>query len=457
MQLVIRGGTVVTAGGSARMDVGIDGEEIVQLGGTMRGDDEIDASGRYVLPGGVDPHVHLTPPSNLPGERNWVDDFESGTRAALAGGITTVGNITFPYPGTTMAGALERDDNVARATALTDYFLHPVLRDTNDDNIAEIEGLIDAGHSSIKIFLSFRRFDRNVEQYLDAMRRCGRAGGIALLHCEDAAVMDCCAADLRATGRTHPRHYPDSRSVQSEAVATARAVAFAESSGCPTYVVHLAAEAALAACRQGRQHGLPVYVETRPLYLHLTAERFDEPDGAKYAGAPPLRSAQDRAALWAGLRFGDVDVLATDHAPWRLADKLDPERDAISLRQGVADLETSLPMLWSEGVHRGRITPERFVAVTATNPARLFGLSPRKGTIAVGADADLVVFDPDETRVVDGATMHSNADYSPYDGWEVTGWPAVTISRGEVVAVGTDVRAAPGRGRLAVRGRHQPI
>jgi dihydropyrimidinase len=457
MQLVIRGGTVVTAGWSVPMDVGIDGEQIVQLGGPMHGDDEIDASGHYVLPGGVDPHVHLTAPSNHPGERNWVDDFESGSRAALAGGITTVGNITFPYPGTTMATALERDEAAASATSLVDYFLHPVLRDTDDDNLGEIEDLVRAGHSSIKIFLSFRRFDRNVEHYVDAMRRCGAAGGIALLHCEDATLMDCCAADLRASGRTHPRHYPESRSVQSESIATARAVAFAETTGCPTYVVHLAAEAALDACRGGRRRALPVYVETRPLYLHLTAERFEEPDGAKYAGAPPLRSAQDRAALWAGLRFGDIDVLATDHAPWRLADKLDPELDATNLRQGVADLETSLPMLWSEGVGRGRLTPERFVAVTATNPARLFGLSSRKGTIAVGADADVVVLDPGATRIVDGATMHSNADYSPYDGWEVTGWPAVTIGRGEIVAYGSDVHAAAGRGRPAVRGPHQAL
>jgi dihydropyrimidinase len=457
MQLVIRGGTVVTAGWSAPMDVGIDGGRVVQLGGPMGGTDEIDAAGHYVLPGGVDPHVHLTPATNHPGERNWVDDFESGTRAALAGGITTVGNITFPYPGTTMADALERDTAIAGATSLADYFLHPVLRDTDDENLAQVEGLIHAGHSSIKMFLSFRRFDRNVDRYLEAMRRCGTAGGIALLHCEDAAVMDCCAAGLRATGRTHPRHYPESRSVQSEAVATARAVAFAESASCPTYVVHLAAASALDACRRGRHRGLPVYVETRPLYLHLTAERFDEPDGAKYAGAPPLRSAFDRAALWAGLRFGDVDVVATDHAPWRLADKLDPGLDAVTLRQGVADLETSLPMLWSEGVRSGRLTPERFVAVSATNPARLFGLSPRKGTIAVGSDADIVVFDPRATRIVDGAGMHSNADYSPYDGWEVTGWPAVTISRGEVVAVGADVRAAAGRGRSAPRGPHQPL
>ena len=180
-------------------------------------------------------------------------------------------------------------------------------------------------------------------------------------------------------------------------------------------------------------------------------------DGAKYAGAPPLRAPADQAALWAGLRAGDVDVVATDHAPWRLAQKLDPELDAVSVRPGVAELETSLPMLWSRGVRAGRLTPERFVAVTATNPARLFGLSPRKGTIAVGADADVLVWDPDATRAIDGAAMQSNADYSPYDGWEITGWPEVTISRGEIVATGNDVQAAPGRGRLAARGPHQPL
>jgi dihydropyrimidinase len=170
MQLVVRGGTVTTAGWSAVMDVGVDGEQIVQLGGRMRGDEEIDARGRYVLPGGVDPHVHLTPATNHPGELNWVDDFESGTRAALAGGVTTVGNITFPYPGTTMADALERDQIEASRLSLADFFLHPVLRDPTDENLAQIDGLIARGHSSIKVFLSFRRFDRNVDRYLDAMR-----------------------------------------------------------------------------------------------------------------------------------------------------------------------------------------------------------------------------------------------------------------------------------------------
>ena len=457
MDLVVRGGTVVTAGWSARGDVGVDGGVVVQLGGVMRGDVEIDAHGRYVLPGGVDPHVHLTPPTTGPLEPAWVDDFETGTRAALAGGVTTVGNITFPAPRSSMAVAVERDRAEAEARSTTDFFLHPVLLDADEENLGQIEQLAHDGYPSVKMFLSFRRFDRHVDRYVDAMVRCRRAGGIVLAHCEDAAIIDCCAGLLRESGRTAHRHYPESRPVQSEAVATARAVAFAETTGCPTYVVHLAAQAALDACRHGRHRGVPVYVETRPLYLHLTAERFDEPGAAKYAGAPPLRAASDQAALWAGLRVGDVDVVATDHAPWMLADKLDPATDATNLRQGVADLETCLPMLWSEGVARGRLSVERFAAVTATNPARLFGLAPRKGTIAVGSDADLVVWDPDEVRVVDGASMHTRADYSPYDGWEVRGWPAVTISRGQVVARGAAVDAVPGRGRLAPRGSHQPL
>jgi dihydropyrimidinase len=457
MELVIREGTVVTAAGAAVTDIGVDGGLIVQLGGAMRGDTEVDARGRYVVPGGVDPHVHLTPPSTGARGWSWVDDFETGTRAALAGGVTTVGNMSFPGPGETMADALARDVADAGARSLTDFFVHPVLMEPDEDNLGQIDSLVRDGHSSIKVFLSFRRFDRQVARYLDAMVRCGRAGGLVLVHCEDAAIMDCCAGLLRERGLVHPRHFPEARPVAAEAAATARAVAFAETTGCPTYVVHLAAAAALAACQNGRHRGVPVYVETRPLYLHLTRERFEEPDGAKYAGAPPLREAGDRAALWAGLRSGDVDVVATDHAPWMLADKLDARAEAADLRLGVADLETCLPMLWSEGVGPGRLSLERFVAVTATNPARLFGLAPGKGTIAVGSDADLVVWDPHELRVVDGASMHSRSDFSPYDGWEVRGWPALTISRGEVVAEGARVTAAPGRGRLVRRGPHQPL
>ncbi len=457
MDLVIRGATVVTAGGRGALDVGVAEGRIAQLGGRLSAPREIDARGLVVTPGGVDPHVHLTPPTRTPGGWRWVDDWTSGTRAALAGGVTSVGNISFPEAGETLAEVVERDRAEAEAEALADFFLHPVLMEPDAANLDAIEALHRAGHTSIKVFLSFRRFDRNVPAYLEAMRRVAKAGGVALVHCEDAAIIDCCCNLLREQGREDPRFYPESRPVQAEVVATQRAVGFAETTGCPTYVVHLASARALEACHDGRARGVPIYVETRPLYLHLSRERFDRPDGAKYAGAPPLRERVDVDAMWAGLRFGGIDALATDHAPWMLADKLDPAQRAGELRQGVADLETCLPMLVSAGVRRGRLSWEQFVAVTSTNPAKLFGLYPRKGSLTVGADADLVVWDPEAVRIIDGASMESNADFSPYDGWRVTGWPRYTISRGEVVAEAGSILATPGRGALAPRGAHRGL
>ncbi|MEE2775284.1 MAG: amidohydrolase family protein [Acidobacteriota bacterium] len=457
MDLIVRNGTLVSVGGRAEADIGIEDGKIVQLGGAMTSAVELDADGLVVTPGGVDPHVHLTPPTRRVGGWSWADDFESGTRAALAGGVTTVGNISFPEQGETLADAIETDDAEAQRLALSDYFLHPVLMEPDEANLASIEPLHARGHTSIKIFLSFARFDRHVEAYLDAMRKVGEAGGVALVHCEDAAIIDCCCNLLREAGKTDPRFYPEGRPVQAEVVATQRAVGFAETTGCPTYVVHLASSRALEACHDGRRRGVPVYVETRPIYLHLTRSRFEEPDGAKCAGAPPLREQADVDAMWAALRFGGVDTLATDHAPWTRAEKLDPATDATNLRQGVSDLETCLPMLYSAGVRSSRLSLEQFVAVTSTNPSKLFGLYPRKGTIEVGSDADLVVWDCEETRTIDGASMHSRSDYSPYDGWQVTGWPRWTISGGEVVVDRGEISAEPGRGRLIPRGPHRGI
>ena len=217
--------------------------------------------------------------------------------------------------------------------------------------------------------------------------------------------------------------------------------------------MHLSSAAALDRCRQARAAGLPVYVETRPLYLHLTRERFGEPDAAKYVGAPPLRDRADREALWRGLAAGDVDTVCSDHAPWRLADKLDPALNVVTARQGVADLETLMPMLFSEGVSAGRISLDRFVELTSANAARLFGLYPRKGAIAVGSDADLALWDPQERRVVDGARMRSRAGYSVYDGASVQGWPRFVIRRGQVLLADGDCTAEPGQGQHA-RRRH---
>lgn len=455
MDLIVRGGLVATGVGATETDIGILDGRIAQLGGSMRADRELDAAGLVITPGGVDAHTHLTMPNRTPGAWRWCDDFKSGTASALAGGITTVGNMSFPE-NNSMTEGLALDLAEAGRLSISDYFMHPVLTQPTEDNLGAIEGLFDEGHTSLKFFLSFPSFDREVQNFLEAMRVVARKQGIALVHCEDAAIMECCCNILREEGRLSVHHYPDARPVQAEAVAAYRAVGFAESTGCPIYVVHLSSQRALDACLDGRSRGLPVYVETRPIYLHLTAERFTEPDGAKYAGAPPLRTQADVDRLWAGLQFGDIDTIATDHAPWSLQDKLDPELDATSLRQGVADLQTCLPMLVSAGLNTGRITLEQFVAVTSTTPAKLFGLYPQKGCIAVGADADLVVWDLQESRVIDGASMHTRADYTPYDGMEVTGWPRWTLSRGEVVVERDEIAGTPGRGRLVRRGPHRP-
>lgn len=457
VDLMIRGGTAITAGGRSTADIGISNGQIVQMGGDMSADQELDASGLYITPGGIDAHTHLTDPSRQVDGFHWSDDFESGSQAAVAGGITTIGNMSFPERGETMAAGIERDLAEANGLSVTDFFFHPVMLYPSEENLASIEQLHKDGFTSLKIFMSFRSFDRHVDDFVKAMLTVKKAGGITLIHCEDAAIMDCCCNLLRELGKTDPRYYAEGRPVVSEVVSTQRAVGFVEATGCPAYIVHLASARALAACHDGRSRGLPVYVETRPIYLHLTKERFEEEDGAKYAGAPPLRDQSDVDALWAGLAFGNIDTLATDHAPWKLAEKLDPAFDATNLRQGVADLETCMPMLYSAGVLTGRITREQFVAVTSTNPAKLFGLYPRKGTIAVGSDADLVIWDDDKNRIIDGASMFSRSDYSPYDGFSVTGWPKWTINRGEIVFAEDEVVGATGRGELIRRGPHRAI
>jgi dihydropyrimidinase len=264
-------------------------------------------------------------------------------------------------------------------------------------------------------------------------------------------------AQLLAAGKSSFMYYPESRPIISEVVATQRAVAFAEATGAPVYIVHLSSKRSLEVCAEAQSRGVPVYVETRPLYLHLTRERFDEPDGAKYVGQPPLREQEDVDALWAGIQQGTLNTVCTDHAPWSLAAKLDPELTIAKLRPGVENLQTMVPMLYSEGVLQGRISRSRFVQVSSTNAAKIFGLYPKKGTIAIGSDADVIVFDPNETRTITNDMLLSNNDYSVYEGWEVTGWPIITIRRGEIAYQDGQILATPGSGRLLHRGPTQKL
>lgn len=455
--LVIRGGTVVTSGGTADCAVAVTAGKISQIGGNPRGRRELDATGALVLPGGIDMHVHLSSPEPPePGAPAWVDDFGSGSSAAIAGGITTIGNMTFPAPGESPGQAIERDLGSARELAAIDYVLHPVLSDPTPQALAELPGLAAAGHTSLKLFMVAEAFDANVDAIIEAVRLAGQHGMLTLIHCEDGALVRFAARRLLAAGRGGLADWAASRPVPAERSAVERAIAICESTGSPVYIVHLSSESALRAARRGRAGGLPVFIETRPLYLYLTSEALAGPQGAKYIGAPPLRASADVKALWSGLADGSIDTLGSDHAPWRMADKLDPCLDVTTARQGVADLETMLPMLFSAGVSTGRISLHRFIALTSTTPARLFGLFPRKGTIAVGSDADVVVFDPRQRRVIDGSTMRSRAGYSAYDGREVSGWPRFVVSRGDVVLEDGQVLTRPGRGQWIRRGPTSP-
>jgi dihydropyrimidinase len=451
--LVVRGGTVVTAGGSGLADVGVAGGKIVQLGGSLRGRREIDAAGALVLPGGIDMHVHLSPPEPPePGVPGWADDFGSGSRAAIAGGVTTIGNMTFPWAGQSLREALDRD-RAAAASAAVDYVLHPVLSDPSPAAVAEVPGLAADGHTSLKIFMVDPAFEEHADQAIAAIAAAGRSGMLTLLHCEDGPLVRFAGEALVARGQGGLASWGPSRPAFAERAAVDRAAAICEATGSPVYIVHLSSRLALTSARRAQAAGLPVFVETRPVYLHLTGEVLREPDGGKYIGSPPLREPDDVAALWSALADGTIHTLGSDHAPWLLADKTDPALDVTTARQGVADLETLMPMLFSAGVATGRLSLARFVSLTSTAPARLFGLYPRKGTIAVGSDADLVVLDPQARKVIDGRSMQSRAGYSVYDGTTVTGWPRYTVSRGEVVLDGGELAAPPGRGQWLRRDR----
>ena len=460
LDLVVRGGTVAGAGHQEIADVGVRGGQIAQLGGTMTGRAEIDAAGLLVLPGGIDAHVHLVSgplrevaAAAYPGEPVWVDDFWSGSRAAIAGGITSIGNMTFPLPGETMSAAVARDMAGAAGAAAVDWFLHPVLAGLDGGTAGEVAELAGAGHTSLKIFLSDPGHAAGVPGVAEAVAAAGRAGALTLLHCEDAAILDRAGRELIGSGRGAVANFPDARPVSAETAAVDQAIGLARQTGAPVYIVHLSSAAALERCRAARRAGLPVYVETRPLYLHLTRERFGEPDAGKYVGAPPLREPTDRDALWQGLAAGDVDTLCSDHAAWTLDAKLDPGLNVVTARQGVADLETLMPMLYSEGVIAGRISLARFTELTSASAARLFGLYPRKGVIAAGSDADLTLWDPQLRRVIDGAAMQSRAGHSVYDGWTVQGWPRFAVRRGEIVLADGEITARPGQGQWLRRGR----
>lgn len=446
--VLIRGGTVVNADGTRRADVRVEGERIVQIAASINAPSTvrvIEARGKLVIPGGIDPHTHLQPA--------FVDDLTSGSRAALAGGITTLGTFSAPRRDESPDAALDRMTALVQQQAIADFILHTNAGTPRVEFIPALGQLVARGQPSIKVFMVGADFGASIGAFLQVLEAARDAGVVTLVHCEDGALLAAAVRRLTAQGRTSLADYGESRPVVAEVVATQQAAALCESTKAPMHVVHLSSARALEACRAARRLGLPLTVETRPLYLHLTDEVMRRPDAPLYIGQPPLRSRDDVEAMWAGLLDGSIDFLATDHAPWTREQKLDPELTIARVRPGVSNLQHMLPMYYSEGVRTRRMPLERFVATTSTNAARRFGLFPRKGVIAEGSDADLVIWDPDLRGTVRGEDDLSNSDYSVYEGTQVTGWPVMTIRRGEIVARGTNVSGMPGTGRLVTRTR----
>lgn len=455
MDLIIRNGTVVTAGDIAQADVGVEGGKVKQIGqGLGPAARAIDATGKYLFPGGVDVHTHVD--FELLGNRS-VDDFYSGTAAAACGGVTTIVDYALPEPGQSIQGSIETWRKKAQDKAVIDYGLHPVILDPTQKIIDEMADAVADGHTSFKLFMiGMARFDELAAEYLKVIAQAGRVGALTNIHAEDQCLISYLSQQLAAAGKLGVRYFADSRPRLSEGLAVQRVVTMARYAEAPIYLVHLSCEEALAPIREARANGQIVYGETRPIYLHLSRERFEEPEGERYIGWPPLREASQMEVMWNGLRSDNLQTVATDHCGWNLAQKKAKER-VEELLPGMSNLETIMPMLYSEGVGKGRLSPNRFVEVISTNPAKLFGLYPQKGTIAVGSDADIVIFDPKKEVTIRHRDMHSRADYELYEGFQVTGWPTHTLSRGEVIVENGHVLGSSGRGKLLRRKKFSPM
>lgn len=444
-----------------KADIRIVGEKIVEIGFNLPKSENngcmIDADGLSILPGGIDPHVHLSLPNYVPEKYHWADDFESGSKAALAGGITTLGCISVPESNETPLGTLKRETRAVQQQAIADIMIHPVLQAPTEEILQEFPQLVKNGCTSVKVFMCTDDFDEYSLGYLKALKAAKNAGILTMIHCEDNAIITATSQALIAEGRGSLSNYAESRPIISEVVATQRAVAMCEATGALIYVVHLSSERALQVCEEAQVRSLPVYVEGRPIFLYLTRAQYLKPEGALYVVQPPLREKNDVTALWEGIRKGTIHTIATDHAPHTREQKLDPSLNVTDLLPGINELQVMLPMLYSKGVLEGRISLERFVALTSTNTAKLFGLYPQKGTIQVGSDADLVLWDLTEQREVKNAETFSKAQFSIYEGMMITGWPQITIRRGDVVYEGRKISVQPGSGQVVKRIHPQTL
>ncbi len=457
-ELIVRNGLIVTVDGRRQADLLIRNGTVAEVGRNLTagaGAREIDARGMLVIPGGVDPHSHLTPerPATVP-PGTVMEDYTSGSMAALAGGVTTVTNFVSRQGDENVSTFLDRTIAQVEKAAIADFLIHVNIgRDPAWLTPQVLQTLASRGFTSTKSFMRETYFDTNAVGFVKAFRLSGGAGILSMIHCEDASILADLGETMVADGRGSLQNLGLSRPVITEVLAVQRAVAISEATGAPIYVVHLSSERALRVLEEAQGRGLPIYVETRPMLIHLSDERFLQPDAGLYAGSPPLRSKQDTDALWTGIARGTVHTVGTDHGARTREEKTDPSLNVVTRREGVSNIQDYRAMLFSEGVRTGRISMEQFVAVTSTNPAKIFGLYPRKGTIQAGSDADVVIWDPNLKRTIRDADELSAAHWTLYNGWEVTGWPKTTIRRGEIVYENGKIVGRAGTGKVITQAR----
>ena len=452
MSTVIKGGTIVTADLTYKADVKIEGGKIVDIGPNLSGDEVLDAAGCYVMPGGIDPHVHLEMP--FMGTYS-ADDFESGTRAGLAGGTTMVVDFCLPDPGQSLLDALKRWDNKS-TRANCDYSFHMSVTWWGEQVFDEMKTVVEEhGINTVKHFMAYKgALMVNDDEMFASFQRCAALGALPLVHAENGDVVAAMQQKLMDEGNNGPEGHAYSRPPSVEGEATNRAIIIADMAGAPLYVVHTSCEQAHEAIRRARQNGMRVYGE--PLIQHLTldeSEYFnkDWDHAARRVMSPPFRNKQHQDSLWAGLASGSLQVVATDHCAFTGDQKRFGVGDFRKIPNGTGGLEDRMPMLWTYGVNTGRLTMNEFVAVTSTNIAKILNVYPRKGAILVGADADIVVWDPKRSKTISAKNQQSSIEYNVFEGKEVTGLPRYTLTRGVVAIEEGTVKTREGHGQFVKR------
>ncbi len=452
MALVIKNGTVVTATECYQADIRVDGEIISLIGRNLTGDEVIDATGMLVMPGGIDPHTHMELP--FMGTIS-ADDFRTGTIAAACGGTTTIIDFAIQSAGQTLREALDIWLKKAKDKACIDYGMHVAIGAMDDERMAEMGDLVKLGVSSFKVFMAYKgSLMVDDETLFRALLRAKEIGGLIAVHAENGDMLHYLINKHVAEGKKEPIWHARSHPPEAEAEATHRAVVMAGMTGAPLYIVHMTASDALEALKAGRAKGFKVYGETCPQYLMFSMAKYEEPDfeGAKYVMSPPLREEGNSEALWRGLASGDLQAVGTDHCPFNFVGQKDMGKDDFSkIPNGMPSVETRLPLLYHFGVNQGRFSVNRFVELVATGPARLFGLLPRKGTICIGADADLIIWDVNKQQRLAKENLHMNVDYSPYDDVTVKGYPNLVLQRGKVIVRDNRFVGEIGAGRFLKR------